>query len=187
MQSVSLCPSLSRLINQCTHRSQTRCCLWPTKIVSTAATTRNVHPKVTPVTFFNTSDDVLLPPLDPLNPVALLSPNDDPANKRKEKQPMALGYDSHDSRGPSPMFSTRSSFTAPSLLHMPLSSACFPPASFCGISGMNFPRRPSSVPLAITDFLGFYSMPDIASGSIEMNHGVVHCPRLSVCSLLFDR
>ena len=146
--------------------------------------------------------------------------NDDPANKRKEKQPTTeederrcdavaqlllegkkgeelaqavrnldrerelhrdmemgyLGFDSrrnsydmelgYDSRGPSPMLSTVSSSTAPSLLHMPLPVSYVPPANFYGMNGMNFPRRPSSVPLPIPDFLGSYSTPGIALPSL---------------------
>ena len=84
---------------------------------------------------------------------------------------MALGYNS---RGPSPMLSTMSSLTAPSLLRMPL-PVYFPPTNFYGINGMNFPRRPSSVSLPIPDFLDFYSMPSLPiPGSIEVNHGRVH-------------
>ena len=142
-------------------------------------------------------------------------PLDDPANKRKEKQPTTnvvatpshscsskgkkgeelaqavrnldrecelhrememayLGFDSrrnsfemklgYDNRGPSPMLSAASS-TAPSHLHMPI-PMYVPPSNFYGMS-MNFPRRPSSVPLPIPDFIASYSVLGIAFPSLS--------------------
>ena len=84
-------------------------------------------------------------------------------DSRRNSYDMELGYDS---RGPSPMLSTVSSSTAPSPLHMPL-PVYVPPTNFYGMNGMNFPRRPSSVPLPIPDFLGSYSMPGIALPSLH--------------------
>jgi hypothetical protein len=71
----------------------------------------------------------------------------DPSSRRNSYD-MELGYDS---RGPSPMLSAASSSSAASsLLHMPL-PMYVPPSNFYGMN-MNFPRRPSSVPLPIPDF-----------------------------------
>jgi len=85
----------------------------------------------------------------------------DPASRRTSYD-MELGYDS---RGPSPMLSAASSSSAaPSLLHMPL-PVYVPPSNFYGMN-MNFPRRPSSVPLPIPDFFSSYSAPGIALPSL---------------------
>ena len=81
---------------------------------------------------------------------------------RRNSYDMELGYDS---RGPSPMLSAASSSSAASsLLHMPL-PMYVPPSNFYGMN-MNFPRRPSSVPLPIPDFFASYSAPGIAIPSL---------------------
>ena len=68
---------------------------------------------------------------------------------------MELGYDS---RGPSPMFSTTPSSTAPLLLPMPLPMYVSPTNFYW----MNSHRCPSSVPLPIPMFFGSYSSLGIA-------------------------
>ncbi|KIM36997.1 hypothetical protein M413DRAFT_448734 [Hebeloma cylindrosporum] len=84
---------------------------------------------------------------------------DNDGNSRRNSYDLELGYDS---RGPSPMLSAvSSSSTAPSHLHMPL-PMYVPPSYY----GMNFPRRPSSVPLPLPDFFGSYNAPGIAIPSL---------------------
>ena len=69
-------------------------------------------------------------------------------SSRRDSYDMELEYDS---RGPSPMLSlVCSSSAAPSLHHIPL-PVYIPPSNFYGMN-MNFPHRPSSVPLPILDF-----------------------------------
>jgi len=72
---------------------------------------------------------------------------------------MELGYDS---RGSSSMLSVMPSSTVPSVLHLPLPMY----VPLMNFYGMNFPHRPSSIPLPILMFFRSYSAQGIALPSL---------------------